>query len=247
VSSLKEEIGLLKAKEREIEAALKEGSRRLHSIEIKAKELGVLEESPPCRTTQELDNVAGLIKEYVNRIELNKRTAQDAIRIFENIDAEEKTRVSDLFGPGSSVSSHMRSITGGRYSEACYDLDKNAVYLVDGGNERVPARSLSGGAYDQLYLSIRLSIAERLLAEEKGFLLLDDPFVKADYNRLSKMMTILKRQADEGWQIIYFSAKAEVAEVLEEDINAGRISLLQLDALDRDATAAGEGPSELFD
>jgi len=235
LSSLKEEISDLKVREREIDTSLKEGSRKLHSIEVKAKELGVLDESPPCRTTHELDNVAVLIKDYINRIKRDQRTAQNAIRFFEKIDAEEKTRVSDLFGPDSSVTSHMRAITGGRYTEARYDLNKNAIYLVDDGNERVPVWALSGGAYDQLYLSVRLSLAERLLADEKGFLLLDDPFVKADKERLDKMLNILKRLAGEGWQIIYFSAKAEIVGALQEDINGGKIDLLQLEAAGEDA------------
>lgn len=261
VSALKIEITDLKTKAREIEAALKDGSRRLHGVEVKAKELGVLEESPPCRTTQELDHISALIKDYVKRIGRDQRTAQEAIRIFGRIDAEEKTRVSDLFGPRSDVSFHIRSITGGRYTEAHYDLNKNAIYLVDAGNERIPAWSLSGGAYDQLYLSIRLSIAQRLLSEEKGFLLLDDPFVKADRERLRKMLDILKRLAGLGWQILYFSAKEEVAAALQDDVASGKVDLLRLDAPDpdvgaaarhpgaanRDVGAAGQGPGMLFD
>ena len=247
VSALKDELNSLDSREREIETALKDGSRLLHGIEVKAKELGVLDESPPCRTTQELDNLGRLIREYGDRIEQDQRTAQEAIRIFQTVNAEEKTRVGDLFGPQSSVSRHVSAITDGRYTSAHYDLDKNAVYLIDAAGEHVPARRLSGGAYDQLYLSIRLSLAERMLVEEKGFLILDDPFVKADPERLDKMMNILRHMVGDGWQIMYFSAKAEIVDVLSDDITAGKVRLLQLDMLDRAESTVNNGTGGLFD
>lgn len=247
VSALKDEIEALKERRQKIDAGLKEGSRRLHSIEVKARELSVLDEPQPCRTTQELDYLGGLIEQYCSRIEQEKRTAQEAVRIFQAIDAEEKTRVGDLFGPEASVSHHIRAITDGRYQAAFYDLGKNAVYLTDAEGERVPAHCLSGGAYDQLYLSIRLSIAERLLAEEKGFFILDDPFVKADIDRLGRMLKMLKRLVSDGWQILYFTAKAEVTNLLSDDVTEGKVSLIQLDLPKREESAAGAGPVELFD
>ena len=74
---------------------------------------------------------------------------------------------------------------------------------------------LSGGAYDQLYFSIRLALARKLLQGEKGFFLLDDPFIKADPRRLSRLLEMLLQLAAEGWQIIYFSSKGEVREALK--------------------------------
>lgn len=247
VAALKDELNSLQARKGEIEIALKDGSRLLHGIEVKAKELGILDESPPCRTTQELDNVARLIKEYCGRIDRDKRNAREAIRIFQTVDAEEKTRVGDLFGPRSSVSRHVAAITDGRYTSAHYDLEKNAVYLVDTAGDRVPARRLSGGAYDQLYLSIRLSLAESMLADEKGFLILDDPFVKADSDRLEKMMNILKHMVGEGWQVLYFSAKSEIEDVLRDDIDAGKVHALRLEGFNGYGGAAESASNELFD
>jgi DNA repair exonuclease SbcCD ATPase subunit len=247
VAALKDEVGVLKERRQKLEVGLKEGSRRLHSIEVKARELGVLAEPQPCRTTQELDHLGGLIEEYCRGIEEEKKTAQEAVRIFQAIDDEEKTRVGDLFGPESSVSRHVRAITDGRYQAAFYDLRKNAVYLIDGEGERTPVHCLSGGAYDQLYLSIRLSIAERILGDDKGFLILDDPFVKADIDRLGRMMKMLRKLVGDGWQVLYFSAKEEVANTLRDDINSGKVKLIRLEAQKREESTAGTGPAELFD
>jgi hypothetical protein len=224
------EVESLEERKREIQSALLQGSRKLHGVEVKAKELGVLESSPPCRTTQELDHIGGLIAEFCQRIERDRRTAQEAIHICRQIDDEERARVSDLFGPDSLVTAYVSHITDGRYTEVQYDPGKNHVYLLNAGGDRLPADFLSGGAYDQLYLAIRVTIAAKLLSEEKGFLILDDPFVKADSERLGRMMEMLRRLVEDGWQILYFSAKEEIARALADDIAKGRVQLVELEA-----------------
>jgi hypothetical protein len=225
------EIESLEERKREIQSALLQGSRKLHGVEVKAKELGVLESSPPCRSTQELDHIGSLISSFCDRVERDRRVAQDAIRICRQIDAEERARVSDLFGPESLASRYVSTITNGRYTEVRYDPGKNSVHLITDEGDRLPADFLSGGAFDQLYLAIRVAIATRLMSNEKGFLILDDPFIKADTDRLGRMMDLLRVLVDDGWQILYFTAKDEVSAALSDDIGAGRVQLLQLDAL----------------
>jgi len=233
----------LEERKRQIHGALEYGTRKLHSVEVKAKEAGILEASPPCRTTQELDHIGAMIEEFCDRIERNQRVAQDAIRLCEKIEDEERARVSDLFGPDSPVTGYMSAITGGRYVSVDYDAGRNHVYLTTADGTRVRADALSGGAYDQLYLSIRISIASRLLADEKGFLVLDDPFVKADSMRLGSMMDMLRGLAADGWQIIYFSAKDEVLHALAGDIREGRVQKVVIEAMapDRGDTPPDDG------
>ena len=90
------------------------------------------------------------------------------------------------------------------------------------------AEKLSGGAYDQLYLSIRIALGSKLLRDGKGFFIMDDPFVKADPERIRKQISILKEIAATGWQIIYFSAKGEIKDLLREDIEKGLISYTEI-------------------
>lgn len=91
------------------------------------------------------------------------------------------------------------------------------------------ASQLSGGAYDQLYLSIRLAIGENLLKGGQGFFIMDDPFIKADRERLRRQIDILKRICAAGWQIIYFTAKDEVVEVLKSDIAKESVTYIELE------------------
>lgn len=239
------EIAALEERKKEIHSALLQGSRKLHSVEVKAKELAVLDSSPPCRSTQELDYIGSLIVQFCDRVRRDQRIAQQAIEICRLVDAEERARVSDLFGPDSPVSEHVATITDGRYREVHYEADKNYVYLVDAAGDRIPAVNLSGGAFDQLYFAIRITIATRLLADEKGFLILDDPFVKADDERLDRMMEMLRRLAEGGWQILYFSAKDEVKQSLAKDIVAGSVRLVTLEAPRDTALLAERDNNEL--
>lgn len=85
-----------------------------------------------------------------------------------------------------------------------------------------------GGAYDQLYLSVRLALGEKLLKGGKGFFIMDDPFIKADKERLQRQIDILKRISESGWQIIYFTAKDEVKDVLKKDIQSGKVQYIPI-------------------
>jgi len=103
---------------------------------------------------------------------------------------------------------------------------KIQVRLKDGNT--LDVEKLSGGAYDQLYLSIRLALGEKLLKGTQGFFIMDDPFIKADRERLERQLDILKKICEIGWQIIYFTAKDEVVELLKADIEEGRVNYIEL-------------------
>jgi uncharacterized protein YhaN len=47
---------------------------------------------------------------------------------------------------------------------------------------------------------------------------MDDPFIKADTDRLAKQLDLLKRISKDGWQILYFTAKEEVKDALKQDV-----------------------------
>jgi len=79
-----------------------------------------------------------------------------------------------------------------------------------------------------LYFSIRLALGEKLLGGEKGFFILDDPFVKASRNRLKVLIKMLKDISKSGWQIIYISAKEEIKETLGKD---DEVKLIELESL----------------
>ena len=71
-------------------------------------------------------------------------------------------------------------------------------------------------------------MGKELLQGQTGFFILDDPFIKADTGRLKRMMEILVEISRQGWQIIYFSAKDEILDVLKPYVDSEEISLHQV-------------------
>jgi len=184
-----------------------------------------------CRTSVDLAGVTDRLKEFLSEHGRDRETALKAIVLFEEIEREEKDRVSELFENESPVSTHFRRITRGLYDQVRYDHRSREVEAKRRDGSVVKATKLSGGAYDQLYLSIRLALGEKALEGQKGFFIMDDPFVKADSDRLYRQIGVLKEIADTGWQILYFSAKGEVKNALEEDINQGLVDHKEIGSL----------------
>lgn len=206
---------------------LERSREELSGIAIRVSQLHVIDGPAHCRTTRELDDVYARVMTFCEDVRRKQRLAQEAIRILDEIDAEEQEKVGALFGADSPVSRWFHDVTGGRY---------RAVFLEDGDVEvestdgrRLSASALSGGAFDQLYLAIRASIAERMLPDTRGFFILDDPFLKADRTRLRSLMKMVRQLVSRGWQVIYVTAKDEVVDALDADIAAGRVRLIDLD------------------
>jgi uncharacterized protein YhaN len=181
-----------------------------------------------CRTTSDLVEIREQLARFSERILDDALIAREAMTLFQSIEREEKSRVAELFGAGKAVSTYFRDITEGRYNEVRFDpaTEQISVARPEGGSLGIDA--LSGGTRDQLFFAIRLSLGERFLGGERGFFILDDPFIKADEERLDCQMTLLKRLVSQGWQILYFTAKREVLDLLSDDIGGGRVQLVTL-------------------
>jgi uncharacterized protein YhaN len=60
---------------------------------------------------------------------------------------------------------------------------------------------------------------------------MDDPFIKADTGRLRNQIDILKKISELGWQIIYFTAKDEVKDVLWGDIESNKVNYVEIQGI----------------
>ncbi len=166
---------------------------------------------------EDLEGIEEELKRFKEETGKNAENARCAIKIFEEIKKEKVHQVSLLFGKNGPVSRYFQEITGGEYEEVNFDSKELTLTVKRKGGEKLEVGKLSAGAYDQLYFSIRLTMAEILLEGKKGFFILDDPFIKYDFERLGRQIDILKRiSLERGWQIIYFSAKKEIKEIFSE-------------------------------
>ncbi len=230
-SELKKKKEELSAEEKRIEGEIAGFNEKLREIEKEVNKILRLEEEYLyCTTSIDLDAAQNKLKDFIKEVENKKDNVLEIMKIFEKIRAEEEEKVSDLFGKNSPLSGYFQRITDGIYKEVEYTTEKKIQVRLKNGDV-LNADKLSGGAYDQLYLSIRLALGEKLLKGKKGFFIMDDPFIKADKKRLAKQIDILKKISEEGWQILYFTAKDEVKDLLKEDIEGGKVSYIEVQSI----------------
>lgn len=192
---------------------------------VEREGINILKNGPLfCKTSSDLSNIKMKLKDFIEYYESNRENIMDTMDIFTEIEAEEKEKVSGLFGVDSPISKYFHEITDGLYEEVLYNQEEGKIEVRRRDGVILQAEKLSGGAYDQLYLSIRLALGEKLLKGKKGFFIMDDPFVKADSDRLKRLIKMLERISDWGWQIIYFSAKDEIKDILKENIDNGEVN-----------------------
>ncbi|MBN2040698.1 MAG: hypothetical protein JW864_11680 [Spirochaetes bacterium] len=181
-----------------------------------------------CRTLVDLNEIYGRLKTFADENGYRKKVLAETINLISEIETEEKGRVTELF---NSVPAIYKVFTAGAYDDVIFDPENESVSVKKNDGEIIDAEKLSGGAYDQLYLAIRLAMGERLLNQEKGFFIMDDPFIKSDIDRIARQMNVIKKISQIGWQILYFSCKNEIKNILSKDIEEGSVQYLDINWL----------------
>ena len=101
-----------------------------------------------------------------------------------------------------AATEHFRRITGVKDRAVVID-DDFKVHVEDGGIPSDPAQ-LSKGAQDQLYIALRLAIADLLAQDYRLPFIFDDPFATCDSTRLANLGTALQQMAKDR-QILVLS------------------------------------------
>ncbi len=228
-------VSELEEKRHNLEEGLKEINnkrlsiqREMEEVQRQVNEILRLEEELECKTSVDLKAVKDRIQRFMDENESNRDNVLEVMKVFEEIETEEKEKVSELFGKESSISRYFSEITDGLYDEVFFNQETGKIEVKRVDGKILGAEKLSGGTYDQLYFSIRLALGEKLLKGKKGFFVMDDPFVKADPDRVQRQIRMLKKISESGWQVMYFSAKGEIKEALKEDIDRGTVNYVEL-------------------
>lgn len=217
-----------------LETELEEYGDKLEEFERRVNNLnaGPFVESEPtlqAYTAKGLRELAEKLRGLVETIERDAEISRKAIDIFENIRDEEEQKMATLFDPDGPASKTLSYLTDGRYTAVDYDPSSKTLEVKTTDGQTLYPHQLSRGTQDQLYFAARLSLAKQLLGGETGFLLLDDPFIAADQNRLQYGFETLTDLAEEGWQIVYLTAKQEVRNTMASQFN---VNVHEMNSLD---------------
>jgi len=152
-----------------------------------------------------LDEELGVEQVRLARIERRRKGLEGARGGLRDALSETLLQASTVFRGG--LSTYLSQITGGRYNrvEAWIDTDGLHLQVYALGNPQpVEADKLSRATQDQIYLAARLTLLQLACEGRKPPLLLDDPFVNYDDERLAKTSELL-HQLDTAHQIILFT------------------------------------------
>jgi uncharacterized protein YhaN len=110
------------------------------------------------------------------------------------------------------VTAPLRSITG-RYQRV--DLEGDQLVVAD-PYQAFPLADLSTGAQEQVLLALRIGFASKIMGEERAFVILDDAFQHADWERRCRLMDQVVDLAKQGWQILYFTMDNHIRGLFDE-------------------------------
>ena len=112
------------------------------------------------------------------------------------------------------LSKAISEITNEKYNRIIFNDEDGLIIELDNGNY-VPASKLSIGTIDQLYLSLRLSMAEEL-SKENLPIILDEAFAYYDEERLENILKYINKKFN-NHQIIIFTCTDREKEILKNN------------------------------
>ena len=134
----------------------------------------------------------------------------------------------------ATVLERLEHVTGGRYTDCRVNPESLQVDVADAEGRWRPARLLSHGTAEQLYLLLRVALARHLTepAGEACPLILDDVVSASDSERKRQLLETLL-SISESTQVILFTHEDDVRSWAEERLTG---------ASDRLTVLAGEAP-----
>ncbi len=180
---------------------------KLTSIELERK-----------NTNLKLENLSKIEEELVNNKEklstLQKinLSFQLAKEILEQSYEKMRNTVTPKFT--QELSKNISEITDGKYNKIMFNDEVGLIIELGNGNY-VPASKLSIGTIDQLYLSLRLSMAEEL-SKESLPIILDEAFAYYDEERLENILEYINKKFN-NHQIIILTCTDREKKILNNN------------------------------
>jgi len=155
---------------------------------------------------KEISEIEAQLRNY----DLELKAALKAEEILNQMSNELNNFIENILSGEDSLSEYFYEITR-KYKKIKIE-NQDFVAIDEDGNE-YPINQLSSGARDQLLLCFRFSALKKLFPAGT-FLLLDDAFIFADWERRCRLAELLKKFADEGNQVFYFTSDEHSRDLL---------------------------------
>lgn len=199
---------------------------RREQLEVHA-DLGSISKQP------RVDEVYGELEDVERDLE-SVRREHDRLRLLEGLVRVADQRFRETHQPDviARANSYLQQITGGRYQRIFVD-EKNgeADILASGATQARPLdSSVSQGTRDQVYLSLRLALADHLDAGmERLPIFLDEVFVTWDEDRRARTYDILAELSKQR-QVFLFTCHPWLEDEVRSNLQARIVSLAAVSA-----------------
>ncbi|GAA0133871.1 hypothetical protein YSY43_07110 [Paenibacillus sp. YSY-4.3] len=120
------------------------------------------------------------------------------------------------------ASAYLRKMTNGRYERIVLKMGSQELQAEHRDHGAIGSAALSRGTAEQLYLSMRLALAEAVSHHRSIPILLDDLFVNFDAERLQGVIAVLKEIACKH-QIIMMTCHSHVVQGIQAQIPEAQI------------------------
>ena len=200
----------------EIENEINNKKIKLHTLDLDKKNI-----EPKLENLSKLEENIVDNKEKMLTLKKLEKSIMLAKEILDDSYQEMKNTVTPKFT--QNLSKNISTITDGKYNNIQFDDQKGLIVELENGNY-ISASQLSIGTIDQLYLSLRLSMVEKL-SEEKMPIILDESFAYYDTERLENILKYINNKYIDH-QIIILTCTNREKEILEKlNIKFNLISL----------------------
>lgn len=160
----------------------------------------------------QIEDISKQRKEGLLLAEGNRKEIE-AVELAMNTIRDLSVTIHDSFGEklNRSISAKVCEITNGKYTEVA--MDEQMVVKVLSQNGYLALEKLSAGTNCQIYLAVRLAMAEVFFQEENMPLLFDDAFALYDDDRLKAALSYL---ADRENQVLLFTCHTREQSTLRQ-------------------------------
>lgn len=150
-----------------------------------------------------------------------RRLQLAAIQLAQEASEQAYKEMRERFSPQlqAYASEYLERITEGRYRRLIVKSDEKDMILEvfdEDEGRAIEGEYLSGAAYEQIYLALRLGMIRILDPDHRLPLLFDDILVQFDLDRERACLELFNDLAAEGRQIIYFTCSEAMASRIKD-------------------------------
>jgi uncharacterized protein YhaN len=163
--------------------------------------------------------------------------------VIKNIQKKQEQNLEDMLNT-EDFAHILEDITKDNYEGLTIEDETIKVF---GKGKSFKFSSLSTGARDQILLSLRLHLAEKISGKQTLFFLMDDTFQHSDWDRRKSLIKQLSKLVIKGWQVIYFTMDDNILELCNTagvKLGTDKYSIINLGTHERKSVSAKKKKSK---